>query len=80
MLTEGNWISGSAGSGSSIGGRFDWSLFTEPAKFLDTVVEVVFANPEAAIISMAPLPIVGAPWSPQQVMWRTSLVLAGVRS
>ncbi len=84
VLTEGNWIPGSAGFGSTMGGTFDWSLFhfgdIGSLDIVDVAVDVIFGNPESALIAMAPLPVVGPPWSPQQLLWRSALALAGVHT
>ena len=81
VLTEGSWLPGYGGQGSSVGGvsiRFPRLDFKPD--LLDDVLIFVSQNPESTLIAMAPLPIVGSPISPQQILWRSTLLLAGIHT
>ncbi len=83
VLTEGNWIQGAGAIGPGAGHISSLTAFFDhnyDFKVLDSVIPFVLGNPESAILAAMPLPIIGAPYTPQQIMWRHSLMLAGLHT
>ncbi len=73
----GNSLYGMAGSGGGSGFSLNFSLGQDLDPLFD-LLPFVLGNPESAILAALPLPIIGAPWTPQQVLWRQSLMIAGL--
>ncbi len=83
VLTEGNWIPGSGAFGSGSGSISSLVAFFDhdyDLSVLGDIIPFVLGNPESALLAAMPLPIVGSPISPQQILWRHGLLLAGLHT